>query len=90
MDLGCGVLGGTAAMSEDTGAAGAGPGMGLSGAIGGPTSFGGGMLCSGTLGMFVFGFLGAESMTDFLGVKSPTATNGAASSVGDSGLMSGL
>jgi hypothetical protein len=48
------------------------------------------MLCSGTLGMFVFGFLGAESMTDFLGVKSPTATNGAASSVGDSGLMSGL
>ena len=78
-------------MSVDAGAAGAGPGIGLSGDIGGATSIGGGLLCSGTFGMLVFGFLGAESITDFLGVKSPTATKGAAeSSVDPSGLISGL
>lgn len=90
MDLGWGFAGGTAAMSVDAGAAGAGPGIGLSGFIGGAFSSGGGMLCSGTVGMLVFGFLGAESMTDFLGVSSPTATKGAVSSVLASGLMSGL
>jgi hypothetical protein len=77
-------------MSVDAGAAGAGPGMGLSGDSGGPTSLGGGWSCSGTDGIFVCGILGAESMTDLFDT-SPVATNGATESfIGPSGRMSGL